>query len=153
MKPFFFLVLIGLSGCTDLTRPFYFEDPRQAWMAITIQYPDGKKNQLTLPNFSRLETIWDELACSGCDLRAFNPHQILKQDDVIVLRSTPGLTVSLNQASVADLMFLPGIGEVLAQRIIDYRHEHGFFQSVEDVMLVRGIKEGLFARIKPYLVL
>jgi competence protein ComEA len=72
---------------------------------------------------------------------------------VIILRSIAGLTVSLNQATIEDLMFLPGVGEVLAQRILDYRNDHGFFQRIEDIMLVKGIKEGLFAKIRPYLVL
>jgi competence protein ComEA len=153
MKPFFFYLLLGLTGCASLSGSFLLEDPRMAMMSVTIQTPQGKRTVVELPNFSRLESIWDTLECEGCDLRNLNPHQILKNGDVIILRSVAGLTVSLNQATLEDLMFLPGIGKVLAQRIIDYRNEHGFFQRVEDIMLVRGIKDGLLSKIKPYLVL
>jgi competence ComEA-like helix-hairpin-helix protein len=153
MKPFFLLVLLGLSACAPLSDAFEIESPSQAMITVSIQYPDGDRQTRTIPNFSRLETIWTDLQCATCDLRHLNPDQILKDGDVIVLRPKAGLTVSLNQATLADLMFLPGIGEVLAQRIIDYRMLHGFFKRIEEVMLVRGIKEGLFRKIKPFLVL
>ena len=49
--------------------------------------------------------------------------------------------VNINTASQSTLMQLPGIGEVLSQRIIDYRTEHGPFQSVTDLLNVNGIGE------------
>ncbi len=153
MKPFFLCLLVGLTGCAPLAQSFLLEDPRLATMTVTIQTPEGKQTVVELPNFSRLESIWTLLACEGCDLRTLNPHQILKNGDVIRLRPMAGLTVSLNQSTIDDLLFLPGIGDVLAQRIIDYRNAHGFFQRIEDLMLVKGIKEGLLAKLRPYLVL
>lgn len=153
MKPFFLLLLIGLTGCSNLRDVFEIESPYNATILITVLYPDGERTSISLPNFSRLDTIWKDLQCETCDLRSLNPDQILKDGDVIVLRPLAGLTVSLNQATLTDLMFLPGIGEVLAHRIVEYRTLHGFFKKLEDIMLVRGIKEGLFRKIKPFLVL
>lgn len=49
------------------------------------------------------------------------------------------LLVDLNSASKEDLIKLPGIGEVLAQHIIDYRTENGPFQHVSDLANVNGI--------------
>lgn len=47
--------------------------------------------------------------------------------------------VNINTATIAQLVTLPNIGEVLAQRIIDYRTENGPFQTIDDLTLVEGI--------------
>ncbi len=52
--------------------------------------------------------------------------------------TSPG-PVDINTASAAQLETLPGIGPVLAQRIIDYRQEHGPFQSISELTMVSGI--------------
>jgi competence protein ComEA len=47
--------------------------------------------------------------------------------------------LDLNTASVAELVRLPGIGEVLAGRIISHREEHGRFTSIDELLAVSGI--------------
>jgi comEA protein len=58
--------------------------------------------------------------------------------------------ININTASAKELDALPGIGEVLAQRIIDYRNANGPFQSVDDLVKVKGIGEKTLEKIKPY---
>jgi competence protein ComEA len=57
--------------------------------------------------------------------------------------------LDLNAAGLADLDALPGIGPVLAQRILDHRSEHGPFTSVEQLDDVSGIGPSLYAQIAP----
>jgi competence protein ComEA len=56
--------------------------------------------------------------------------------------------VDLNAADVAALDALPGIGPVLAQKIVDWRTEHGRFASVDQLREVSGIGESKFAALK-----
>lgn len=59
--------------------------------------------------------------------------------------------VNINQADAAELMTLPGIGESKASVIIQYREEHGGFQSIEEIMDIPGIKQGVFDKIKNHI--
>ena len=56
--------------------------------------------------------------------------------------------VNINQASKEELMTLPGVGEAKAESIIKYREEQGAFRSIEEIMQIAGIKEGLYEKIK-----
>lgn len=63
-----------------------------------------------------------------------------------------GEKININTASVGELTNLPGIGEVIAERIIKYREESGDFLSIEEIMDVSGIGEGKFEAIKDLIV-
>ena len=56
--------------------------------------------------------------------------------------------INLNQAGREELMSLPGIGESKAEAILSYREEKGGFGSIEELMEVPGIKEGVFRKIE-----
>jgi competence protein ComEA len=63
--------------------------------------------------------------------------------------AAPGTPVDLNTATAAQLDQLPGVGPVLAQRIVDYRTQHGGFRSVDQLQDVDGIGARRFADLKP----
>lgn len=66
----------------------------------------------------------------------------------IAAEQTQGELVALNSATKEQLMQLSGIGESKAQAILDYRQEHGRFESLEEIKQVPGIGETLFDQIK-----
>ena len=61
--------------------------------------------------------------------------------------------ININTATAAQLDTLPGIGPVLAQRIIDYRQANGPFTSLSQLMLVEGIGEKRLANILPLITI
>jgi competence protein ComEA len=64
----------------------------------------------------------------------------------------PGLSgdgiIGLNRASVAELETLPGVGPVLAERIVAFRDQNGGFETVEGLLEVPGIGEAKLASIR-----
>jgi competence protein ComEA len=59
--------------------------------------------------------------------------------------------LDINGASLEQLKTLPGVGDVIARRIVDFRQEHGPFRRVEDLMRVKGIGEKSLERLRPYI--
>lgn len=60
--------------------------------------------------------------------------------------------VHLNRATAEDLETLPGVGPVLAERIVEYREQHGPFTTVEDLLDVPGIGEAKLAVLRDQVV-
>jgi competence protein ComEA len=61
-------------------------------------------------------------------------------------------SVDLNSASLAELDTLPGVGPVTAQRILDWRTQHGRFTSVEQLREIEGIGTTRFSKLKDLVV-
>jgi len=59
--------------------------------------------------------------------------------------------LNINYATVEELCKLNGIGEKRASDIVDYRETSGGFKKIEDIMKVKGIKQGVFSKIKDYI--
>lgn len=59
--------------------------------------------------------------------------------------------ININTASRTELETLPGIGEVLAERIIDYRQNVGKFRTIYDITNVKGIGEKTLAEMEEFI--
>ena len=62
-----------------------------------------------------------------------------------------GAGIDLNSAGSAELIGVPGIGPVMAGRILAYRRESGPFRSVDELIRVRGVGPRTLEKIRPYL--
>jgi len=60
--------------------------------------------------------------------------------------------VDVNAAGAAELDALPGVGPVLAERIVGHRQRHGRYRRLEDLLAVRGIGPRLLERLAPHVV-
>ena len=66
--------------------------------------------------------------------------------------TSPSSKVNLNTATVEQLDALPGIGPVIAQRIVDYREINGPFAAPEEIMDVKGIGQATYEKLKDLIV-
>lgn len=121
----------GVYACEPGMRYFeviqlaggFSSDANEAALNLAVTINDGEK--IYVPGIGEELTIYETTASGGTS-------------DVI----------NINTATKEQLMLLPGIGESRALDIIAYRQEYGYFQSIEDIMNVSGIKEAAFAKIK-----
>jgi competence protein ComEA len=61
-----------------------------------------------------------------------------------------GQQIDINKADEQQLAEIPGIGEAMAKRIIDFRQANGPFQRVEDLLKVKGIGEKSLEKLRPH---
>ena len=59
--------------------------------------------------------------------------------------------LDLNTAGKVQLMEIPGIGEITAERILDYRDRNGAFTTIDELMNIEGIGEKKLLQMEPYL--
>ena len=64
-----------------------------------------------------------------------------------------GLPVNVNEATTEDLVAISGIGPKRAESIVAYREKNGPFNSLSDLVKVKGIGEKSFTRMKNFLTL
>ena len=108
-------------------------------LALTIS--DGEK--IYVPSFEEVERISEEKnLIDTIDFNDTNPTSSKSGNQ------NKSEMVNINTASESELMTLPGIGQSKANAIITYRTENGKFTKIEDLMNIRGIKDGLFNKVK-----
>lgn len=88
------------------------------------------------------------------DISAFNSNATLVNEGAYYIpykrvdENNNSIKISINSANQAALDTLPGIGEVFAKRIIEYRIANGPFNTIEELMNVNGIGESLYESLK-----
>lgn len=87
------------------------------------------------------------------DTSQYSLQNVLYNSQVIVVNKKRNNLISINTATLNELITLPGIGESIANRIIEYRLIYGSFNNLEDLMNVNGIGNGKFKKLKEYICL
>ena len=101
-------------------------------------------------NFSESDSFFSA-ASSKIDSVIAAEEDTLKKSAAsgLKVKTSVSFPIDLNQASIDELVALPGVGKVTAQKILNYRNANGKFRSVEDLLKVKGIGSKKFVKIKP----
>jgi competence protein ComEA len=91
-----------------------------------------------------MKTVWKTVVCLllGVLLLSGGGFQALAVEKL-----------DINSATVEQLVEINGVGDVLAQRIVDYRQSHKRFKSIDELSLVKGIGEKKLEKLRPFLTL
>lgn len=139
-----FQAIEAAGGCTTEAAP--------VWLNQAAELSDGQK--VYVPTVQEAE---DVAAGNGAGGNAGNLWDLGTQSSVTgqtsegtgqVSEDTGTGKVNINTADKELLTTLPGVGSSKADAILAYRQDQGGFSSIEEIMNVEGIKEGVFARIK-----
>lgn len=108
----------------------------------------GKKTDLTrLPEETQTEAVI-ETSEEIEEMPAYGESRSANEIEEIAEETAQHGKVNINSADTEELKTLNGIGDARAKAIVDYRNEYGSFESIESIMNVPGIKEGIFSKIK-----
>ena len=127
-------IYVYVCGCVE--NPGVYSLERDARICDALQMAGGvtKKGQPESLNQAEHMTDGQTIYVPGRNETSAN-----QEDDGLV---------DINKADKEQLMTLPGIGESKADLILQYRQEHGDFETIENLMDIPGIKEGVFNKIK-----
>ena len=64
-----------------------------------------------------------------------------------------GDKVNINTANEEELSALPGIGPVIAERIIEYRDKNGPFKNTEEITKIKGVGDKTFQKLKDFIAI
>ena len=129
-------------------------DAGYEYLNLALRLSDGQK--IYVPTADEIEdalAAGDQMVTAEVNITSNSPgidssYDGTDKDNSSNSEGKSGGKVDINRADKQTLMTLPGIGESKAEKIIAYREENGPFSSIEDIMLVGGIKEGLFNKVR-----
>ncbi|MBF1102328.1 MAG: helix-hairpin-helix domain-containing protein [Solobacterium sp.] len=120
---------------------------------VTVHGAVLRQGVISLNPYATIQELISKAGLSeNADISSLNLETVLHDKDVLTIPTKSNdirvNQISINTADLNGLLQIPKIGEKTAQAIIDYRNQHGLFQTLEDLMKVKGIGQVKFDFIK-----
>ena len=130
------------------------DNNKQEFINVTILGEVKKPGTYSIKLGSTLNDLFNlSIINENADIRTFNKDKILSNNERIYIPKSNKEIISINNASYQELLMLPGIGEVIANRIIEYRNRYGSFLYLDELLYISGIGEKKYEQIKKHICL
>lgn len=151
-------IYVHVAG--EVQLPGLYKLPQGARVADAIKLAGGATSEADLDalNLAMILKDGDKVVVPKKASQSFSGEEITTGFPLTNTAIQPQMNISfqpgqagkinINTASVSELESLPGIGPVLAQRIVDYRAQKGGFKTIEEIKEVSGIGDKKFEAIK-----
>lgn len=141
------LIALGLYSLSKLNFHPFVESKEN--INVNLVYKD-QEYDFELKPYTKLKEVLSEIELDDeADINKINQNLYLKNNDKIIIPIKEDIVcISINTADKEGLMTLHGIGPKTADLIIEYRSTHGLFQSIEEIMEIKGIGEKTFEKMK-----
>ena len=133
--------MIFVHVCGEVKKPGVYELSAGSRVYMALDAAGGMTDAAAEDVVNQAEALSD-----GQQLYIPSKEEYMNQS--VQAEGSDGGKLNINKASKEELMTLSGIGEAKADAIIRYREENGNFQSIEEIMEIEGIKEGVFQKIE-----
>ena len=151
-------IVIALTFAFVCFMGGYFAGSRDSVSIVSVESQFGETQQISpvTPQIEDKEVVPPDSAAGSEAKNADstgesddNPATVIRPDGNQAGAAKGGDgRININLASQSELMDLPGIGNVLSGRIVDYRNQYGAFSSIEEIRNVSGIGEKRYEAIK-----
>jgi competence protein ComEA len=134
------IIMVDIKG--KIRNPGTYEIEENSRVIDVVNLAGGLLNDADTSSINLSEKIYDEMMI----IIPSKTENYEKKE--VVYKDTK---VSINTATLSELMMIKGIGEVKAKAIIDYREDNGYFKKIDDLKNINGIGESTFEKIKDYI--
>ena len=131
---------IFVHVCGEVNNPGVYELNAGSRVFEALDAAGGVTKDAADDSINQAEVLSD-----GQQLEIFSEEQMSQNE---LTETFDSGKMNINKATKEELMTLSGIGESKADAIIRYREENGNFNSIEEIMEIEGIKEGVFRKIE-----
>ena len=147
-----FLLLMGLCYIVDIN---VFSMPsKNTLIKVEVRGEVINEGIYEVENYTTIKDLLDlAILKYEADISGINLNNNLHDKDVIFIPKVNNdeIKISINTSNIESLIMIPGIGESTAKKIIEYRDEYGFFNSLEEIKNVKGIGDKKYEKIKDYI--
>lgn len=137
-------LIVDIKG--EVKSPGTYEIEKDKRVKDVVEDAGGLTDNANTDNVNLSEKVHDEMVII---IPNEDTKDEIKMEDTS--KSLSNSKISINNASIDELMKIKGIGKVKAESIVEYRNQNGKFQKIEDIMNVKGIGTSTFEKIKDYI--